>query len=77
MKKKVQEFMKDHSIISHAAIMILSIAFIIEFVVFAVKNPMVIIYVVVAACGLFSGAAFLRIFWDFADVLYKSIIGEG
>lgn len=76
MKKKVQEFMKDHSIVSHVAIMILSIVFVIEFVMLAVKNPMVVIYVVVAAGGLFFGAAFLCLFWNFADVLYKSIIGE-
>lgn len=77
MKKKVQEFMKDHSIISHAAIMILSIVFVIEFVIFAAKNPMVIIYVMVAGGGLFCGALFLSMFWSLADVFYKGIIGEG
>lgn len=76
MKKKVQGFMKDHSIASHVAIMLLSILFLFEFVLLAAKNPMVIMYVMVAAGGLFLGAAFLRLFWDLADVFYKSIIGE-
>lgn len=76
MKKKVQEFMKDHFVASHVAIMILSILFVIEFVLLAAKHPMIIIYVMVAAGGLFLGAAFLRMFWDLADVFYKSIIGE-
>lgn len=76
MKKKVQEFMKDYSIVSHAAIMILCLIIVVEFTLFCIKNPMVIIYVVVAVGGLSFGCLFLRIFWDFADVFYKSITGE-
>lgn len=76
MKKKVQEFMKDHFIVSHVAIMILSILFVIEFVLLAVRHPTVVMYVVVAGSGLFFGASFLWMFWYLADVFYKSITGE-
>lgn len=76
MKKKVQEFMIDHSIISHVVIMILSILLVIEFVLLAVRHPTVIMYVAVAGSGLFFGAGFLWMFWHLADVFYKSIIGE-